>query len=169
MKLLRALFFGLLLLLLVTGIALAFSWNNASVSVTPESEIVTKIKAEHLRVCGEPLVVQSGLTWAARYKAQDMGYHDKMAHPLSDGRMIWEFYNEAGISWPYGAGEIVAWNTYPDDQTASVAFNGWMNSPGHRAIIQNCDFDHFGVGAFKTKDGGTLSKWYAAEFTNVYR
>jgi uncharacterized protein YkwD len=109
------------------------------------------------------------LIWAARYKAMDMGYRDRMSHDLVDGKLVFAFYNEAGIVKTYGAGEILAWNNYPPDQSPAVAFAGWLKSSTHAAIIRNCDYDRFGVGAFKTKDpGGYESKWYAAEFTNVY-
>ena len=169
MKRVRALFFALIAVLSVTTSVMAVTlWQNATVAPSAEDYIRKHIAAEHYRVCGHAIVFNTKLSWASRYKAEDMGYRNKMSHPLIDGKMVWDFYNNAGIGWTYGAGEIVAWNNWPDDQSAAVAFKGWMNSDGHRAIIQNCDFDHFGVGVFKTKvGGGEGGKWYAAEFTNT--
>ncbi len=47
---------------------------------------------------------------------------------------------------PYGwAGENLARNNYPDDQTVAVAIRDLMASDGHRSIILNTNFTHIGV------------------------
>jgi hypothetical protein len=177
MKTARGLFFGLIAVLLSTGIVSAvvdITWGVATVSSPAEKIIEDLIQQEHTRVCGEPLILSSKLDWSARYKAMDMGMHQAMTHLDNDGKMQWEFYAVEGIKYVH-AGENIAWNNYPDDQSPEVAFNGWMNSAGHRAIIQECDFTWVGVGAYKTieddvsggtcsPDGGLCGHWYVAEF-----
>lgn len=159
---------AIIILLLSSSVALALDWTNAHTSNTAEAQVSGLIQAEHLRVCGTSIGISYQLRDAARYKAQDMGYRNRMTHAFVDGKYIWDFYGFAGIARTYGSGEIIAWNNYPDDQSPTVAFNGWMGSSTHRAIIQSCAYDNFGVGAFQTKGGGTEGgKWYAAEFTNT--
>lgn len=164
----RALAAAALALLLGAGtVSAALIWGNATVNVTVQRQIEQLINAEHLRVCGKYLSHSSQLRTIARWKATSMGIRDRMSHYTVDGRRTFDFYAQAGIPKTYGAGEIIAVNNYPDDQTARVAFNGWMGSTSHRAAIRNCDYDRFGVGTFKT--AGKSNKWYAVEFTNVRR
>jgi len=165
---LRAFFFALIAVLLSTTFVYAaytVLWVNGTTSPTMEDYLRDKVKAEHYRVCGRSITYHRQNVWAARYKAMDMGVHNKMAHLLSDGTMLWDHYSVMGIS-SRASGENIAWNNYPDGQSEAVAWNGWMNSPGHRAIIQDCKYTRFGIGVYKTKAGGDLGgKWFAAEFT----
>lgn len=167
----RSVGLALVLCLLVAGTAAAITtWRLATVSGPAEKTLAELIQTEHVRVCGKALTLDSQLIWAARYKAQDMGYRNRLSHTFIDGKRIWDFYAEAGISKRYGAGENIGWNNYPDDESARRMFRGFMDSAGHRALIRNCDYDRFGVGAFQTKGGSTEGKkWYAVEFTNISR
>lgn len=169
MRRVTALLGALTLSVAVTGSAVAgLAWRNATIYGAATREIRDLIQAEHRRVCGKTIDHDKQLREAARWKAMDMGFRDYFAHALQDGSYVWDYYAEAGISKRYGAGEIIAVNTYPDGQTAQVAFDGWMRSDGHRELIQACDFDHFGVGVFKTRgDGAYPQRWFVAEFTNL--
>ncbi len=46
-------------------------------------------------------------------------------------------------------GEIIAMG----QKTAQAAFDSWMSSPGHRAIIENPRYTHTGLGQAKNFDG----------------
>lgn len=158
--------FALLLALTVAGAVQAVTaWPTATVSKAATAELRTLIQEEHQRACGRSLTHDPQLRWVARWKAIDMGFRDTLSHRTTDGHEAWDFYDRAGIPHPYGAGEILGVNTYPLETTAQAIFDGWLGSPGHRALIRNCDYDRFGVGAFRTRD----TKWYAVEFTNVVR
>jgi uncharacterized protein YkwD len=166
----RRLILPALLALTVSGAVHAGTgWRVGTVSRDAEHVIRALVVAEHFRVCGKTLRYDSQLVWAARYKAQDMGYRNRMSHTFLDGKRIWDFYAQAGVPRTYGAGEIIGVNTYPDLDSPRVMFRGWMNSTGHRAIIRNCDYDRFGIGAFQTRGGSEGTKWYAGEFTNTSR
>lgn len=155
---------ALVLTALLAGTALgATIWRGATVGVTEGYALRDLINAEHHRVCGSYLVNDAQLVWVARWKAQDMGYRGYFAHAALDGSHVWDFYDRVGIPWSKGTGEILAWNSYPDDYAASVAYSQFMASSSHRAAIRNCAFDRFGVGSFKA---GT-KRLFAVEFTNV--
>lgn len=151
----------LALILPATTIASHISWRTATVNGPATYELRDLIKAEHKRVCGKTLTHDSQLVWAARYKAMDMGYRNYFAHKLQDGKMVWDFYATAGIPWRNG-GEILAWNNYPNHDSARAAYRQFMGSSSHRAVIRDCTYTHFGVGAFKVASG---KKYYAVEFT----
>jgi uncharacterized protein YkwD len=57
------------------------------------------------------------------------------------------------------------WTTYGENiakgqQTPVQVMDGWMNSPGHRASILNCDFKEIGIG-FHDASGGP---WWTQVF-----
>ena len=158
----RAAILALLLTIATTGTVLAaFSWTRGTVSTTTQGQLANAIAAEHLRVCGSALSTNGQLTWAARYKAQDMGYRGYFGHAYIDGSRTWSFYPRAGVSYTQAA-EILAWNNYPDDISANAAYQAFMSSSSHRGAIRNCAYTRFGVGTFKVAGG---KKYYAVEFT----
>lgn len=82
------------------------------------------------------------------------------SHTTPDGTTVFDELNGAGIVFTR-AGEIIAENTYPVDQAASVAATGLLNSPGHRAIILDPNYTKFGVGEATDSNGMQI-------FTGVY-
>jgi hypothetical protein len=81
----------------------------------------------------------------ARARSADMIAKDYFSHTMPDGRNVFDVIAASGIAW-YSAGEIIAWNNYPMEFTASTANHQWMNSPGHKAIVISTDFNYVGVG-----------------------
>jgi uncharacterized protein YkwD len=87
------------------------------------------------------LVFSAQLTAAASVHSQDMALHDLFSHTGSNGstmisRVVATGYNYAHLAENLAAGPI----------TAEDVVTGWMNSPGHRANILNCDLRDLGVG-----------------------
>lgn len=88
------------------------------------------------------------LTWhpatadVAHLHSQDMQDRGFFSHTNPDGDSPWDRLAEGGVTWNGPAGENIA-------QTpggAESALQLWLNSSGHRANIENCAFDHHGVG-----------------------
>lgn len=88
----------------------------------------------------DPVHVDDRLTAAAQEHSQDMSDRDYMAHENPDGEGPGERANRHG----YGAWG--AENVAKGQQSAEQVMNAWMNSPGHRANILNCDLEAIGVG-----------------------
>ncbi len=89
--------------------------------------------------CGA-LTVDERLTAAAQLHSEDMDAHDYMDHTSLDGRSPWDRAKAQG--YPNPGAENVA----KGYRTADDVVRAWMNSPGHRANILNCDLREIGVG-----------------------
>ena len=111
----------------------------------PEGEVATfevQMNAHRETVgCGE-LTWHSGTADVAEAHSQDMQARGFFSHTNPDGESPWDRLAEGGVTWNGPAGENIA-------QTpggAASALQLWLNSSGHRANIENCAFDHHGVG-----------------------
>lgn len=92
-----------------------------------------------------PLRPNGWLIGIARIRSQDMADHDYFAHvsPIT-GDNAFTLMDKHGV--PYGwAGENLAKNNYPDDQTVSVADEALWNSPPHRENILNPNYTDMGI------------------------
>jgi len=85
---------------------------------------------------------------AAQRHTRRMADANTLSHQLpgeaSPGRRI----QNAGYDW-------TAWgeNVGAGQPTAYAVVRAWMHSPGHRANILNCSFEHLGVGYAKSGNG----------------
>ncbi len=71
---------------------------------------------------------------------------DYFAHTSPSGDTAFSLLDANRV--PYGwAGENLARNNYPEDQTVDIAIRDLMASDGHRANILNTNFTHIGVAA----------------------
>jgi uncharacterized protein YkwD len=100
--------------------------------------------------CG-PVAPNPQLTASAARHARDMLDNGVQAHTGSDGSSLTQRVTDAGYA-PYAQlGEIVYWNTDPGSAPAA-AVAWWMNSPGHRAIITDCEMTDAGFSAVSNGD-----------------
>src|SRR5829696_6993675 len=94
--------------------------------------------------CG-PLTVDDRLATAAQLHSDDMSARHYMDHINPEGldptaRAAAQGFTGAGI------GENIA-QGYPDPV---AVMEGWLNSPGHKANIENCSYTVIGVGVNET-------------------
>ncbi|TYC18926.1 CAP domain-containing protein [Actinomadura syzygii] len=106
----------------------------------PETAVVALTNAERAKAGCRPLRVDERLAAAARKHSADMAADDYFDHTSRNGDSPWQRMEDAGYPSP-GAENIA--KGYP---TAQAVMEGWMNSPGHRANILNCDLRAIGVG-----------------------
>ena len=90
-----------------------------------------------------------------------MAANDKLSHTEPNGDSVFDRISDAGLTW-YGAGEIIAWNTYPDRLLARRGdpAPGWT-SPGHKAIMTSTNYNYIGYGAAVSASG---KRYYAGVF-----
>ncbi len=94
------------------------------------------------------------LAEVALVRARDLVARDYFAHYGPDGGSAFSELGLRGVGYLL-AGENLARNNYPRARSATVAFDGLMASPGHRANILEPRFRAAGVAA--VADG---AMWY---------
>ena len=105
--------------------------------------------------CG-PVVANPQLSAAAARHANDVLENGAVGHTGSDGSSVVQRVTDAGYA-PYAmVGEVVFWGTGSSGSPAA-AVTWWMNSPGHRAIITDCEFTDAGFSAVSDGDKMTAA------------
>lgn len=110
---------------------------------------------------GMPALAADGcVVYVAQIRSNDMASHNYFAHVSPTGDTAFSLMDTYGV--PYGwAGENLARNNYPDDQTVAVAIRDLMASAGHRENILGPHYTGLGVAA--VNDGTGM--WY---FTMIF-
>ena len=99
-----------------------------------ELQAVRLLNVERARAGLVALRVDSRLMAIARQRSADMASRNYFSHVSPSGESAFDMIVSAGITW-YGAGEIIAWNTYPSlADSAQAAKDGWM---GPRATARS--------------------------------
>ncbi|MCX4776050.1 CAP domain-containing protein [Streptomyces sp. NBC_01264] len=105
------------------------------------AEVLALVNKERAAVGCPVLTVNEKLTKAAQDHSEDMAAHSNMSHTGSDGSDPGQRITRAGYQWRTYA-ENVAYG-YP---TAAKVMEGWMNSPGHKRNILDCNVKEIGIG-----------------------
>ncbi|MCC7479475.1 CAP domain-containing protein [bacterium] len=118
-------------------------YQNASLQ-TWADQIFAGVNAERVKM-GLPTVKRNAhMDELGQAMARDMALRDYFSHNTPEGLTPWDRYDAVSIT-PYNrAGEISAKG---QENTIEVV-TGWMNSPGHRAIIAIPELTHAGVGVY---------------------
>jgi uncharacterized protein YkwD len=95
--------------------------------------------------CG-PVAANPQLTASAARHANDMLENGVQGHTGSDGSSPAQRVKDAGSASYAKLSEIVFWSTGPGG-TPAAAVTWWMNSPGHRAVITDCELTDAGFSA----------------------
>ena len=77
----------------------------------------------------------------AQAHSDDMNNRDFFNHTNPDGDSPFDRIQDAGVSYS-SAGENIA----KGQTDAQQVFDDWINSPGHKANIENANYTHHGVG-----------------------
>lgn len=115
------------------------------------------------RVCHgmQPLRWCDTAAEAARLHSEDMAQKNYFNHDSLDGSKFYERMQRQGLSFSY-SGENIAASTI--GMAAFEAYDGWVNSSGHRKVMLD-DYDAMGVGAAFCAD----STWACCYTQDFYR
>ncbi|MFD9304080.1 CAP domain-containing protein [Streptomyces sp. NPDC060048] len=105
------------------------------------AEVLALVNKERAAVGCPVLTVNGKLTKAAQDHSEDMAAHSNMSHTGSDGSDPGQRITRAGYQWSTYA-ENVAYGY----DTAAKVMDGWMNSPGHKRNILDCNVKEIGIG-----------------------
>jgi uncharacterized protein YkwD len=138
-------------------VSLHFSTKEGTVDGQAEQEMLRLVNIERDKAGLPPVEFDTALRDVARAHSQDMFERGYFSHYSPEGQSPFDRMNKAGIAYAH-AGENLALAP-----STSLAMQGLMNSPGHRANILNPDFGKIGIGVI---DGGIYGKMYSQEFTD---
>lgn len=91
--------------------------------------------------CDRALIRHDGVAAVARAHSEDMRARDYFDHVTPDGRTPMRRVLDAGIGVM-----AVAENIALGQATGASVFRSWMDSPGHRRNLLDCEYTHHGVG-----------------------
>ncbi|MFJ8594748.1 CAP domain-containing protein [Streptomyces sp. NPDC093598] len=131
---------------------------SASAALSGESaaaaQVLSLVNEERAKVGCSPVAANSALTDLAQSYSEDMAARGFFDHTDPDGRTPWDRAEKAGIS------NLGGENIARGQADAAAVMDAWMNSPGHRANILNCDFKTLGVGV----ELGSGGPWWTQNF-----
>jgi len=110
--------------------------------------VVELVNEERAKAGCGALRVDAKATEAAQFHADDMAARDYYEHTSPDGKSAGDRLDAAGYAWS-GWGE----NIHKSPTSPEQAMRDWMDSPGHRDNILNCDYEHLGVGVNLASNG----------------
>lgn len=122
-----------------------------------EAQMLDLVNKERVANGLNPLQADPELTEVARKHSADMFARGYFAHDTPQGRTPFDRMRDANVRF-LTAGENLALAP-----TLTVAHNGLMNSPGHRANILRPQFGRLGIGVM---DGGMRGLMISQEFRN---
>jgi uncharacterized protein YkwD len=139
------------------GRPLDFTVSDATPDPTAEADMLKLVNEERIKMGLVALEMDPDLIPVARAHADDMFKRGYFSHDTPEGLNPFDRMKNAGIIFRL-AGENLA--LAPN---LTIAHNGLMNSPGHRANILKDGFRKVGIGVM---DGGIFGKMFVQEFTD---
>jgi uncharacterized protein YkwD len=128
-----------------------------------EQDLVARINAFRAGRGLSTLTVSDALTGAAKWMSADMGARNYFAHISLDGRSPTQRMADAGYP---AFGTWTGENLAAGFTTTADVLNGWINSPGHYAVLVNPQYRAIGVGRGYAA-GSTYGWYWTADFGGV--
>ncbi|MER5744762.1 CAP domain-containing protein [Streptomyces sp. NPDC002225] len=127
---------------------------RGSAATDAQAAVLALVNQERAKVGCSPLTASSPLTSLAQDYSEDMAARGFFDHTDPDGRSPWDRASKAGVQG------LAAENIARGQADARAVMAAWMDSPGHRANILNCDYKTFGLGVHH----GSGGPWWTQEF-----
>jgi len=127
---------------------------TVSEAAAAEAEVLQLVNEERVKAGCRPLAANSALAELARDFSEDMAARGFFDHTDPSGATPWDRAEKAGIS------NLGGENIARGQAGAAAVMDAWMDSPGHRANILNCEFTTLGVGVHFGPDG----PWWTQDF-----
>ncbi|WP_030168323.1 CAP domain-containing protein [Streptomyces sp. NRRL S-813] len=126
----------------------------ASDQAAAEAEVLSLVNQERAKVGCSPVTANSSLTSLAEDFSKAMADQNFFDHTDPSGASPWDRAARLGIT------NLGGENIARGQSDAAAVMDAWMNSPGHRANILNCDFKTLGVGVHFGPGG----PWWTQDF-----
>ncbi|MEV0320626.1 CAP domain-containing protein [Streptomyces sp. NPDC050658] len=132
----------------------AASSPSPSAESAAEAAVLGLVNEERAKAGCSPVQADASLASLAGNFSSDMAERDFFDHTDPDGATPWDRAEKAGIA------DLGGENIARGQANAQSVMDAWMNSPGHRANILNCDYKTLGVGAHFAPGG----PWWTQDF-----
>ncbi|GAA2398130.1 CAP domain-containing protein [Streptomyces glaucosporus] len=119
-----------------------------------EAEVLRLVNLERAEAGCRPLTADPALAELAGQYSEAMAEQGFFSHTSPDGDTPWDRAEAAGID------NLGGENIARGQADAEAVMAAWMDSPGHRANILNCDYRTLGVGAHFAEGG----PWWTQNF-----
>ncbi|MET7797951.1 CAP domain-containing protein [Streptomyces decoyicus] len=119
-----------------------------------EEQVLSLVNQERAQAGCSPVTADKELAGLAQQFSDDMARRGFFGHTDPDGDTPWDRADAAGIK------DLGGENIARGQATAQAVMESWMNSPGHRANILNCDYKTLGVGVHFGPGG----PWWTQDF-----
>ncbi|HLL35836.1 MAG TPA: CAP domain-containing protein [Streptomyces sp.] len=127
---------------------------TVSAEAAAEAQVLKLVNEERAKAGCSPVAANSALAELARDFSEDMAARDFFDHTDPSGATPWDRAEKAGIT------DLGGENIARGQADAAAVMEAWMNSPGHRANILNCEFTTLGVGVHFGPGG----PWWTQDF-----
>ncbi|WP_416973196.1 CAP domain-containing protein [Streptomyces sp. 4F14] len=128
--------------------------SAVSAELQAAAQVLVLVNEERAKVGCSALSANSALAGLAQEFSEDMAARGFFDHTDPDGKSPWDRASAAGIS------DLAGENIARGQADAASVMEAWMNSPGHKANILNCDFKTLGVGVHF----GSGGPWWTQDF-----
>ncbi|MEU1269116.1 CAP domain-containing protein [Streptomyces sp. NPDC005799] len=127
---------------------------TVSAQAAAEAEVLKLVNEERAKVGCSAVSANSTLSELAESFSDAMAALNFFDHTDPSGATPWDRAAKLGIT------NLGGENIARGQADAAAVMEAWMNSPGHRANILNCDFKTLGVGVHF----GTGGPWWTQDF-----
>ncbi|MEU9194742.1 CAP domain-containing protein [Streptomyces hundungensis] len=125
-----------------------------STEVSAAAAVLSLVNQERAQAGCRPVTADPALASLAGAFSVDMAARGFFDHTDPDGRSPWDRAARAGVQGLGGE------NIARGQADAKAVMDSWMNSPGHRANILNCEYKSLGVGVHFGPGG----PWWTQDF-----
>ncbi|MFE7171843.1 CAP domain-containing protein [Streptomyces sp. NPDC057616] len=127
---------------------------TVSAEAAAEAEVLRLVNDERAKAGCSAVSANSTLSKLAEAFSAAMAAEDFFDHTDPSGATPWDRASQLGIT------NLGGENIARGQADAAAVMEAWMNSPGHRANILNCDFKTLGVGVHFGEGG----PWWTQDF-----
>ncbi|MFF9482284.1 CAP domain-containing protein [Streptomyces sp. NPDC014733] len=128
--------------------------RSVDAGTSAEAQVLSLVNDERAKAGCAPVKADTQLASLARAFSGDMAARGFFDHTDPDGKGPWDRARAAGIS------DLGGENIARGQADAAAVMESWMNSPGHRANILNCEYRTLGVGVHRGPGG----PWWTQDF-----
>ncbi|TWT60755.1 CAP domain-containing protein [Rubinisphaera italica] len=137
--------------LIIATVAMLLASSSTALAQTEQQQLLNMINQERAKQNMQPLAMNDKLTKAAQDWSKYMADNDYFNHLSPDGTTPQQRAQQAGYPDFSGWENIYAGGG--DLGKPANTFDGWMNSPGHKANMLKADLNEVGLGVAVNSTG----------------